>query len=178
MCRFYADDDEDIGPLGDSVTTPQLRWSQRVTSARDKRSKMWTINWGITVDSGAADHVILVGWIAFLVTMVSAGSLRGLHCVAANGLRIPNEGQQLFNLLSKEGVIAALTFQMAKVNKPLASVAKLIDDDDRAVFDKTGLFYIEQEGWFHDAASARARGFCPRRVHRPGPGQTEAFRPQ
>ena len=26
--RFYADDDEDIGPLGDSVTAPQLTWSQ------------------------------------------------------------------------------------------------------------------------------------------------------
>ena len=41
--RFYADDDEDIGPLGDSVTTPQLTWSQRVTSVCDRISKMWTI---------------------------------------------------------------------------------------------------------------------------------------
>ena len=90
---------------------------------------MWTIKRGITVGSGAPDHVMPIGWIAFLVTMVSAGSLRGLHYVAANGSRIPNEGQQLLNLMSKEGVIAALTFQMAKVNKPLASVAKLIDDE-------------------------------------------------
>ena len=47
-----------------------------------------------------------IDWIAFFVTMVSAVSLRGLHCVAANGSRILNEGQQLFNFMSKEGVIA------------------------------------------------------------------------
>ena len=140
--RFYADDDEDIGPLGDSVTTCQLTWSRRVTLVRDRISKMWTVKRGITVDSGAADHVMPIGWIAFLVKMVSARSLRALHYVAANGLRIPNEGQQLLKFMSKEGVIAALTFQMAKVNKPLESVPKLIDDDYRVVFDKTGSFIL------------------------------------
>ena len=86
-----------------------------------------------------------IGWIAFLVTMVSAGSLRGLHYVAANGSRIPNEGQQLLKFMSKEGVTAALTFQISKVNKPLASVAKLIDDSYRVVFDKTGSFVLNKK---------------------------------
>ena len=26
--RFYADDDEDVRPLGDGVTTLQMKWSQ------------------------------------------------------------------------------------------------------------------------------------------------------
>ena len=47
--------------------------------------------------------------------------------------------------MSKEGVIAALTFQIAKVNKPLASVAKRIDDSYRVVFDKTGSFMLNKK---------------------------------
>ena len=86
-----------------------------------------------------------IGWIAFLVTMVSAGSLRGFQYVAASVSRIPNKGQQLLKFMSKQGVIAALTFQMAKVNKPLASVAKLIDYDYRVVFDKTGSFILNKK---------------------------------
>ena len=38
----YVNDDENIGPLGDSVTMPQLTWSQRVTSVRDWMSKQIT----------------------------------------------------------------------------------------------------------------------------------------
>ena len=47
--------------------------------------------------------------------------------------------------MSKEGVIAALTFQMAKVDKPLASVAKLIDEYYKTVFDKTGSFILNKK---------------------------------
>ena len=99
----------------------------------------------MTVDSGAPDHVMPIGWIAFLATTVSAGSLHRLHCVAANGSRIPNEGQQMRKFMSKEGVIAALTFKMAEVNKPLAPVAKLINDYHRLVFDKTGSFMLSKK---------------------------------
>ena len=48
-------------------------------------------------------------------------------------------------MISKDGVIAALTFQMANVNKPIASVATLVDDDYSVVFDKTGSFILNKK---------------------------------
>ena len=46
----------------------------------------------LTVDSGAADHVMPIGWLLMFLAVKSFGSIRGLHYVAADGTRIPNVG--------------------------------------------------------------------------------------
>ena len=110
----------------------QLSWTEKL---RRRLAGMIKIRKGLTIDSGAADHVMPLGWLAWIVMVASAGSLRGLHYVAASGTRIPNMGLQVVTFLTESGTWATWTFQVAAVNKPLVSVSKLVDDVYRVVFD-------------------------------------------
>ena len=101
---------------------------------------MFSVNKGFTVDSGAAAHVMPRGWITWLVVLASWGSRNGVHYVAANGGRIPNEGESHVFSRSIEGIIGKFIFQIAKVNKPLLSVAMLVKDEMRVVFDEDGSY--------------------------------------
>ena len=64
--------------------------------------------------------------------------------MAASGTRIPNMGEQRIRFMTRDGVVASLLFQVARVNKPLCSVSKLIDDNMRVVFDKTGSYILNK----------------------------------
>ena len=55
--------------------------------------------------------------------------------MAANGQRIPNTGEQKVPFWTEDGVGTAWTFQLAPINTPLVSVAKLTADGWRVVFD-------------------------------------------
>ena len=92
---------------------------------------------GITVDSGAADNVIprrvLRKWMKI---RGSEASRLGVHYVAANGAIIPNEGEVDFSFQDKQGKVHTWVFQVADVNKILASVSSLVDSGHRVVFDK------------------------------------------
>ena len=103
---------------------------------RKKLQGMVQIKKGLTMDSGAADHVMPLGWLMWILVVASARSLKGLHYVAASGTRIPNMGQQTVRLLTRNGTWAQWICQVAAVNKPLVSVSKLIDDGWRVVFDE------------------------------------------
>ena len=80
---------------------------------------MWAAPRGVTVDSGAADHVIPRGWIQFIEIVASIGSKLGVHYIAANGSPIPNEGQQTVEYMSREGILGKITFQVASVNQTI-----------------------------------------------------------
>ena len=92
---------------------------------------------GITVDSGAADNVlprkVLRKW---MKVRGSEASRLGVHYVAANGARIPNEGEVDFTFQDKQGKVHTWVFQVADVNKILASVSSLVDSGHRVVFDR------------------------------------------
>ena len=92
---------------------------------------------GITVDSGAADNVlprkVLRKW---MKVRGSEASRLGVHYVAANGARIPNEGEVDFTFQDKQGKTHTWVFQVADVNKILASVSSLVDSGHRVVFDR------------------------------------------
>ena len=92
---------------------------------------------GVTVDSGAADNVlprrVLRQWMR---TRSSEASRASIHYVAANGARIPNEGEVDFPFQTKEGKRHSWVFQVAEVNKVLAAVSALVDAGHRVVFDK------------------------------------------
>ena len=68
----------------------------------------------------------------------SAASRMGVHYVAASSHRIRNEGESDLCFEIEEGQTLTWTFQIAEVNKVLASVAGLVDDDHRVIFDKNG----------------------------------------
>ena len=66
----------------------------------------------------------------------SKASRLGVHYVAANNGRIPNEGETRFKFKTNEGHDQDWLFQIAEVNKALGSISYLVDNGYRIVFDK------------------------------------------
>ena len=97
---------------------------------------MFAIPRGFTIDSGAAEHVIPTGWVNSVEVKPSPGSVRGVQYVAATGAKIKNMGQQLIPFWTNDGVGVSWLFQVAGVNKPLVSVAKLVEDGWKITFDQ------------------------------------------
>ena len=91
---------------------------------------------GLTVDSGSHHNVMPKRLVRKSKIRESEFSRRGLHYVAANKGRIPNEGEVDFEFTTNEGVEESWVFQMAEVNKALASIADRVDNSYRVVFDK------------------------------------------
>ena len=93
---------------------------------------------GITVDSGAADPVMPRRMVRGRGNKIrpSAASRAGVHYVSASANRIRNEGETDLHFDTEEGHSLNWTFQVAEVNKVLASVSYLVDHNHRVTFDK------------------------------------------
>ena len=93
---------------------------------------------GITVDSGAADPVMPRRMVRGRGNKIrpSAASSAGVHYVSATANRIKNEGETDLHFDTEDGHSLNWTFQVAEVNKVLASVSYLVDQNHRVVFDK------------------------------------------
>ena len=91
---------------------------------------------GITVDSGSHHNVMPKRLVKQSRIRESEFSRKGLHYIAANKGRIPNEGEVDFEFETNEGAMESWVFQMAEVNKALASIADRVDNRYRVVFDK------------------------------------------
>ena len=91
---------------------------------------------GITVDSGAADNVMPRRLLRGRNKIrPSPASQAGVHYVVANNGRIPNEGEADFEFETRDGRPQSWLFQIAEVNKTLASVSALVDTGHRVTFD-------------------------------------------
>ena len=103
--------------------------------AMERRLKMRR---GITVDSGAADPVMPKRMVRGKGNTIrpSEASKAGVHYITASATRIPNEGETDLKFSTEEGHSLNWTFQIAEVNKVLASVSWLVDHGHRVVFDK------------------------------------------
>ena len=88
------------------------------------------------MDSGAADNVIPRRLLRGRKIRPSEASKAGIHYVACNNGRIPNEGEAELEFRSKEGHGHRWTFQVAEVSKVLAAVSALVDSGHRVVFDR------------------------------------------
>ena len=89
------------------------------------------------MDQGAADNVMPRGMVRKKMKIrSSAASRAGAHYVAASDHRIDNEGEVDYKFQTKQGGKHSWTFQIANVNKVLAAVSALVDDNHRVVFDK------------------------------------------
>ena len=129
----FIQEERELHPLGRDELVNNLR------------RKLVKIRRGLTIDSGAADHVIPMNWIKGMKVVPSPGSRRGVHYVAASGQRIPNLGQTTIVFVTTEGVAVKMTFQVADINKPLVSVRRLIKDGWRVVFDEKASFLVRKD---------------------------------
>ena len=92
---------------------------------------------GVTVDSGAANNVMPRRMVRNKSKIrPSPSSRRGVHYVAANNGRIPNEGEVDFKFTTMEGHDENFVVQIAEVNKAFGSVSYLVDHGYRVTFDK------------------------------------------
>ena len=88
----------------------------------------------ITIDSGAAENVLLRDYLTGIPLQPCPGSQRGACFIAANGTRMENLGQKRVDFEAANGVKSKILFQVTDSRKPLASVSKIVDKGDRVVF--------------------------------------------
>ena len=96
---------------------------------------------GITMDSGSSVFVMPVDWLEMFELKESEGQRNGQTYVAAakDGLPIKNEGERAVKFYTKPSLDSSkrlITFQAAKVNKILASIAGFCDANCEVLFRK------------------------------------------
>ena len=96
------------------------------------------MRFAIIVDSGAAESVAPESTCPHLPLMKSPGSRAGLECRTAGGERLKNNGQRQVQAWTEEGCPVGMTFQVAKVTKPLNSASKMCDAGNVVIFTAHG----------------------------------------
>ena len=99
----------------------------------------------VTADSGAADHVAPKNVASHLKIQETEASRQGVKYVAANGQKIANVGQKAVQGVTDEGMPLGMTWQIAEVKKPLASIGRMCDAGNVAVFTKNGGYVVPQK---------------------------------
>ena len=124
--------------LSEDKPANSVRSTQKKDMGNKGRMRVLRMTRGITVDSGAADNVMPKSMIRGKNNKIrsSAVSRAGVHYVSATSNRIPNEGETDLKFATKDGVQANWPFQIAEVNKGLASVSHMVDTGHRVVFDQ------------------------------------------
>ena len=99
----------------------------------------------IAIDSGVAESVWPVGYMDSIPTRPSDKDKRNTVYVAANGSRMKNMGAKEVQFRSdKGGGFGVMGFQVTDVQKPLASVRRIVQRGNKVVFGgEQGLSYIE-----------------------------------
>ena len=109
----------------------------------------------ITIDSGAAESVLPKDMLPGEALLEGSGKKAGVKYMAACGTSMANHGEKTVRFRSPStsgsGTIASIKFQVTDVNKPLASVSRILDQGNTVVFSRTsGGSYI-----MNDASGAR-----------------------
>ena len=107
-------------------------------------SSMEMVALEVTIDSGAAENVLSEECVPSVKTTPSEGSRARMNFLAANGDKIPNQGEKKLRVVTQEGLERSMLFQVAPVTKPLGSVSKICKKGHRVVFDDDGS-YIENK---------------------------------
>ena len=89
---------------------------------------------GMTLDSGCSVFVMLSRWLRHLVLEPSDGSKRGQKFIAASNHSVKNEGQRTVRFRTADGSRRQMVFQVAAVNKILASIAGICDNGNSVLF--------------------------------------------
>jgi hypothetical protein len=99
----------------------------------------------LTADSGAANHVLNSADIPGYTVMESEASKAGRGFVGPDGCRIPSEGEAELNLMGPQGGFRS-TFQVAKVTRPLMSIARICDRGHKVIFEKSHATVVDLRG--------------------------------
>lgn len=99
----------------------------------------------ITIDSGAAESVWPVDYMKNIPTKVTDKNKENMVYVAANGSRMKNMGKKEVHFRSSGGGgVGSMDFQVTNVQKPLASVRRIVEKGNKVVFGGDhGQSYIE-----------------------------------
>lgn len=92
----------------------------------------------LTIDSGAAEHVIGPDTLPHIPTQPSEGSKNGVHYVTANGTKMANQGEQVISAKTCSGQACRFKLQVTNVRRPLMSVGRICDAGHRVVFGANG----------------------------------------
>ena len=96
----------------------------------------------LTIDSGAAEHVVGPRDLPHVPTRPSGASAQGVTYVMANGTRTANRGEQQVTATTSTGQTCNFKAQVTGVHRPLMSVSRICDGGHRVVFESEG-GYIE-----------------------------------
>ena len=97
----------------------------------------------ITVDSGAGESVSPPDVATSFPIIETKASQEGVYYVAATGDRIYNEGEKRVTCTTQEGHRQSWMFQIAEVNKVLASVSRICESGRHKVVFQKGDSFIE-----------------------------------
>ena len=96
------------------------------------------------IDSGAADKILASDWLPEQETLESEGSRLGAYYVAAGGQPTRNEGEKTLEMVTREGQVRKMTFQVAKTHKALGSVSKIGANGSTVIFDDEGSYILNK----------------------------------
>ena len=92
----------------------------------------------MTFDSKCSVVVMPSQWLRHLVLEPSEGSKRGQNFIAACTHSVKNEGQRTVRFRTTDGSRQQMVFQVAAMNKMLASIAGICDNEISVLFRSDG----------------------------------------
>ena len=135
--QIITSSDRPIMPLQAAKTGLGMQKTPLIQEDGMVGTGLWArIKRGITLDSGSSVFVMPSGWLPQF--RLEAGAKKGSTYVAANSGVLINEGERTITFVTDEGQERKITFQVAGVNKALASVAGICDTGHIVTFTKTG----------------------------------------
>lgn len=99
----------------------------------------------ITVDSGAGESVADPSDFALYPLEESKGSQCGQKYVGPSGETIANQGQKKVIIVTEDGAQKRVTFQAARVRKPLLAVSSACDKNQFVLFDNEGSYICRKD---------------------------------
>ena len=95
----------------------------------------------IAIDSGACENVIdALEEVPGYGVKEGKASKMGVKYASATGEEIPNLGEVMLPMFTKEGSKRCMKMQVAEVTRPLASVKRICEAGHAVVFDESGSF--------------------------------------
>ena len=98
----------------------------------------------VTIDSGAEVSIWPSTHVSWKNVKPRDESERGIGFVAANGSRMKNYGGTQVKF-EKDGEVRAMNFEVTDCKKPLASVAKIVDQGNKVVFDQGESYILNKQ---------------------------------
>ena len=130
--------EEEFEHVHKSKKTNAYIWAlDNIGKGDDRKEAMYEVI-KVTADSGAVDHVAPESFAKSTPLKATRASSSGMYYTAANGTKIKNKGEKHIKGFTREQTPIDMTWQVADVKKPLASIGKICDNDNVAIFTKNG----------------------------------------